>query len=124
MQGRWWRRAREMAGKINEGCIWAREAAREIRLVGRWGCGWEQVRVNAQRHGQIDMETHSCRARHVGLPEAYQSYLGIRAVFRDKSDGTDMLVPRVLSATCSSGCIHSHSTTPFHGRSPPMCYRL
>ena len=35
-----------MAGKINEGGIWAREAAREIRLVGRRGCGWEQERVN------------------------------------------------------------------------------
>ena len=58
------------------------------------------IRGGAQRHGQIDMETHSCRARHVGLPEAYQSYLGIRAVFRDKSDGTDMLVPRVPRATC------------------------
>ena len=46
VQRQWWRRAREMAGKINEGGIWAREAAREIRLVGRWGCGWEQVRMH------------------------------------------------------------------------------
>ena len=36
-----------MAGEIDGGAIWAREAAREIRLVRRWGCGWEQVRVNA-----------------------------------------------------------------------------
>ena len=38
VQRRWWRRAREMAGKINRSGIWAIKAAREIRLVGRWGC--------------------------------------------------------------------------------------
>ena len=58
------------------------------------------IRGGAQRHGQIDMETYSCRARDVGLPEAYPSYLGIRAVFRDKSDGISSLVTRVAAATC------------------------
>ena len=42
------------------------------------------IRGGAQRHGQIDMETYSCRARDVGLPVAYQSYLEIRELFRDQ----------------------------------------